>query len=1040
MKHFIRQLKIKHKLIIIIMTTVVVSLLLAGSVLIVSERYLAKQSMVDKLMTISRIIADRSTAALSFNDEQVAREVLSALDNESSVILGCIYDETQTIFAAHGSQDNAKCPESPAANGYKFWGERFELYQVVMLEGDAIGTVYILATLDKLNERILTFVILVLIMVVVIGGMAYFLAKRQQEIISKPIVELTEVTREISINGDYSTRLPLRGEDEIGSLNLAFNDMLETIDKRQKERDKAEKALSEREQDLVVTLNSIGDAVIVTDLNGHVTRMNPVAERLTGWTFEESFNKTIDYIFPIINEATNQPIANPVEEVVSTGKTVFLSNHTTLITREGKRVHIADSAAPIRNVNNEILGMILVFNDVTEQYKLREAAAKSKRDLQAIMDNSPAAIHVEDAHGKVIFFNQRFVKLFHIDDVIENKTINNLFEKTIGEKMQQFNDAVLSTGNVLEIEEVVPYEDGEYIYSSIKFPLYDEDNNIYAVCSISTDITDRRQQEEKLRRSQKMDALGKLTGGIAHDYNNLLGIIIGYAELLNDKLTNNPDLVKYTSGIEHAAERGAKLTKKLLSFTRHKSEDENLLDINELINDQQLMLGKTLTARITLKMDLVKNIWPVWVDGGDLEDAIINMCINASHAIKGNGEIIFKTENKIISEIDAGVLHLDKGDYVLLTIIDSGSGMDKSIREKIFDPFFSTKGDGGTGLGLSQVYGFVKRSGGDIKVHSEPGQGTQFELYFPRSKQSAFKEGQASSVKKEKYQGGEIILVVDDEPALVDLAKDILVNQGYCVLTANSGAEALTILKDEKVDLIVSDVIMPTMDGYQLAEKVHKAYANIKIQLVSGFAGGRDDHITDKNLQDNILYKPYTSGELLQCIRRLFDGDEGHEYSAKSSDKVDVKISKQKKSEEQATSVNDTEKNLNITPSNKNTILIMDDEEDVRDLFVLSLEMLGYDTLTANDSSEAINIYKASLENGNKISAIILDLNIPGSMRGEEVALEIRKISNEVKLIVCSGDSLGEEMINYKSFGFDGALEKTFNRKNIKQLLDKLLK
>ena len=1010
MKPFMKNLKIKHKLVIIIMSTVIFSLLLVSSVLILSERYISKQSMADKLMTVSHIIADRSTAALSFDDPQVANEVLSALDHEPSVLKGCIYDSAQLLFAAHARDGTAECPKQPQAYGYRFGNKSFELYQPIRLEGEVIGTVYISASLDQLNQRLLQFILLILSMVFITGIAAYFIARRQQAIISKPILDLANVARQISADGDYTTRLPQTSNDEIGTLNHAFNDMLEQIYQRQIARDLAEQALSEREQDLVVTLNSIGDAVIVTDVDGMVTRMNPVAEQLTGWTFKEAQQHSLKTIFPIVHASSREPIENPVEKVISSGETVFLSNHTTLIAKDGSERQIADSAAPIRNEQGNILGLILVFNDVTEQYLLREAAAKSERDLQAIMDNSPAIIYVKDSEGFFTFINHKFEKLFGMKrKYVIGKTLHDIFPKNIADEMQGNDKAVLMSGHALESEEIAPQEDGVHIYSSIKFPLFDEDNKVYAVCGISTDITERKQQEDKLRRSQKMDALGKLTGGIAHDYNNLLGIILGYAELLNGQLSDNPKLAKYAHDIEHAAERGSKLTRKLLAFSRRKTADASLLNINNLLREQQLMLEKTLTARITLTLDLAEDLWSTWLDSGDLEDAIINISINASHAIEGNGELTFRTCNEHLSAADALPLHLQAGDYVMLSITDTGSGMDETTKENIFDPFFSTKGDRGTGLGLSQVYGFVKRSGGEIKVYSEPGQGSRFALYFPRSHKADIETDHVIFLDNKSLQGNETILVVDDEPALVELAKEILSTQGYHVLTASDGEQALEVLKKENVDLVLSDVIMPNMDGYQLAEQIQKNYPHIKIQMASGFADGRHDHMINNNLHQNLLHKPYASNTLLAHVRSLLDNNK-----------------------------NQHSKFFRASTESKNTILIMDDEEGIRELFSLNLEMLGYDTILTGNSDQAIARYQQALQNGQTIAAVILDLNIPGSLSGKEVAAKIRALDARVKIIVSSGDTGSPEMNRYQDHGFDGALEKTFDREKIRLLLEGL--
>ena len=248
-------------------------------------------------------------------------------------------------------------------------------------------------------------------------------------------------------------------------------------------------------------------------------------------------------------------------------------------------------------------------------------------------------------------------------------------------------------------------------------------------------IDERKQQEELLRRNQKMDALDQLVGGIAHDYNNMLGIILGYADLLKSKLDEQPTLSHYTQEIINAGERSSTLTRKLLNFCGNNTRDATSLNINDFLRDQKSMLEGILTARILLTLDLSKENWHAWLNSGDLGDTIINICINATHAIKGNGQLIIKTSNEKINTSDSQLPNLETGDYIVLSITDTGCGMNETTKEKIFDPFFSTKGDKGTGMGLSQVYGFVKRSNGEIKVHSKPDHGSQFVFYFPRHRE-----------------------------------------------------------------------------------------------------------------------------------------------------------------------------------------------------------------------------------------------------------------------------------------------------------------
>ena len=383
-------------------------------------------------------------------------------------------------------------------------------------------------------------------------------------------------------------------------------------------------------------------------------------------------------------------------------------------------------------------------------------------------------------------------------------------------------------------------------------------------------IDEREQQEEQLHRSQKMDALGKLTGGIVHDYNNMLGVIMGYANVLQRKLKDQPVLSKLAQNIIQASERNAELTNKLLDFSGRNEGNSRSVDINKLLHDEQYMLGKVLTARIQLALNLSENLWPVWLDYGDLVDAIINLSINSMHAIGGNGQLTIETHNKQISTSEAQLLNLETGSYVTLSIKDTGCGMNEDVMKKIFDPFYSTKGDGGTGMGLSQVYGFVNRSNGWIKVHSESGYGSEFTLYFPRHQGSDDSNGEIKQDDNEANFGdGETILIVDDELALRDMTYEILSQHNYYIICAENGKVAQDMLKNESIDLVLSDIIMPELNGYQLASFIQEKYPAVKIQLTTGYS---DDHSIDMvsdNLKDNLLHKPYSPQTLLKRVSEL---------------------------------------------------------------------------------------------------------------------------------------------------------------------------
>ncbi len=762
--------------------------------------------------------------------------------------------------------------------------------------------------------------------------------------------------------------------------------------------------LIQREQNLAITLNSIGDGVIVTDSSGNISRLNPIAEKLTGWPITEAKGKPVREIFNIVDATTREPMLNPVDKVLSTGEIVYLSNHTTLIAKDGQEYQIADSAAPIHNGDDNILGMILVFNDVTEAYRLRKEIAESHNRLQQVMGDMHSMVATLSPEGAITFVNKKPLSLcgLNTQHVLNQRLWNSFWFNYDKHIQQQVKDACLSAAKGLQINQDMKMQtlDGPIWIEFGLHPIRDEqgainllvwegrdissrklaeeklkeeqalqaltlDNLADAVIIIDQsgivrhfnaagrtmfgysekeiigknvsllveekhaqqhdryldnyyktslpviigtgrevnakrkngevfpfhltvvelpqtsdgqrrfvgsgqDLTDRKLQQEMLQRSQKMDALGKLTGGIAHDYNNMLGVILGYCELLEPTLSENPEQKNFLQQVQHAAERGAMLTQKLLSYSRQKPSQSEPINVNQLLISQQGMLEKTLTARIQLKLELDENIKAINVNLGELEDAILNICINAMHAMPDGGRISIKTRSQELLSQDAGALRLTSGDYIVLSIADTGIGMDKEMQNKIFDPFFSTKGERGTGLGLSQVYGFMERSFGAIKVYSEPNYGSRFSLYFPVAQSSNTNKKEENSLKSnETLSGNAAILIVDDEIALLELINEVLSKQGYQTYCAENAEDAMKIVKSQKIDLVLSDIIMPKTNGYQLAKNIQQYNPKIIIQLMSGFD---DEHkIDDSNhqLHSKQLTKPIKIRALLGRVKEL---------------------------------------------------------------------------------------------------------------------------------------------------------------------------
>lgn len=543
----------------------------------------------------------------------------------------------------------------------------------------------------------------------------------------------------------------------------------------------------------------------------------------------------------------------------------------------------------VNKYSDETGTLITAFNNMLLKIKEKEherdtaelSLIEAKEHLTNVLNNLVEGVMTISVNGKIKSANQTALKMFGYSEAefIEQPIIK-LTTKAQLTKYSGHLNYYSETGDLGIIAK--GFETIGVKKNQKEFPIYatiaempntlDQEKCFIISCE---DISHRKSQEEQLRRTQRMDALGKLTGGIAHDYNNMLGVIIGYSELIQFDSNISDKLKSYATEILHAGERGKKLTSKLLSFTKRDSSEADVTNINSIINQNQNIIEKTITSRIKLDLELEENIWQTWLDKGDLEDALINLSINAMHAMDDGGLLLIETFNIHLSEIEASAMRLPAGDYVELKVTDSGTGMDETTRIHIFEPFFTTKKDKGTGLGLSQVYGFVKRSNGEVKVYSEPGKGTHFDFYFPRFISS--KTDNISTLQNDedlnKYSGIETILVVDDELGLRKLAQGLLTHYGYHVLAAANAKEALSLLNKNKIDLMLSDIIMPGMDGYQLADVVAQSYPEIKIQLSSGFSGKEYHDLSDKNkvLHETLLRKPYRKDLLLKRVREILD-------------------------------------------------------------------------------------------------------------------------------------------------------------------------
>jgi PAS domain S-box-containing protein len=777
------------------------------------------------------------------------------------------------------------------------------------------------------------------------------------------------------------------------------------------EKKKSEKRLKEKEENLRTTLNSIGDAVISTDLAGRIVRMNPVAERLTGWEKDAARSKPVNEVFKIVNANTRETLQDPVSKVLEKGEIVDLANNSLLIAKNGKEYQIADSGAPIKDDDGNISGVVLVFRDVTEEYKEKARRKKREKELQEYKDRLEGTMRIGnlawwemDIKSGQVKFNQQkakmlgynsdefnhfqdFMDLVHPDDyertmqamrdhfqgknevykvdyriksrdgdyrwfhdvggitsrdeegkpqkvtgvvvdITETKKLEEKFKniwQSAQDGMRVTNEEGIITAvnpafcDLVDMDRselvgqplsVIYSEDSDYIinkhcerFSNHTIPKKIEDKfklhngeicwfevvNSYVnipdepeqILGIFRDITDYKEAEEEkeqlhkqLMQAQKLESIGTLAGGVAHDFNNILTVIIGLSQLVLTRMKKSDPNYEKMESILNSAERASELTRQLLLFSRKKEMDLKIINLNDTISKLRKMLNRLIGEDIKMHNNFCRDLWPVNADENQIEQVITNLTVNARDAMPAGGELTISTQNVVIDEEKAKTIpDIKPGKYVCLCVEDTGTGIEKSIQEQIFDPFFTTKGRAeGTGMGLSVVHGIIKKHGGLINVYSEPGEGTIFKIYLPAVQEEEFEsEKEEGPENFDKYAGSqETLLIVEDEKPVLTYLEGILDNYGYNYLSATCAEEALELFNQNKedIDLLISDVIMTGMDGVALADQLKEEKKDLKVILSSGYSDKKVSKPRIKEKGYRFIQKPYDVLNLLKTIHK----------------------------------------------------------------------------------------------------------------------------------------------------------------------------
>ena len=660
---------------------------------------------------------------------------------------------------------------------------------------------------------------------------------------------------------------------------------------------RAEQEQREAVEKFRTILYSIGDAVITTDSQCLVRGMNPIAENLTGWPEAEALGHPLEDVFRIISEETRTPTENPAMRVLRDGKITGLANHTVLLARDGKEFPITDSGAPIRDEHGNVTGVVLVFRDQSVEHAAQKALVESERRLSTLMNNLPGMAYRcrMDSYWTMEFISQGCTTLtgYTVTDLIDNKRMS-FFDLIHPDDRQYVWDTVVKSVDqrgTYTLEYRITAADGseKWVWER-GCAVRSQDGPVEALEGFIHDITERKQAaaeqsklQDQLNQSQKIEAIGQLAGGVAHDFNNMLSVIIGNAELADEQLGPTSSLHDKIAEILKAGKHSANLVKQLLGFARKQNIKPRKLDLNDTISGLCDMLRRLIGETITLEWAPDIQLWPVLMDPGQIDQILINLTVNASDAISGDGRIIIATRNVSHGKPNSGVLtEAPYGDYVLISVTDNGCGMDAVTQAHIFEPFFTTKPHGfGTGLGLSTVYGIVKQNNGFIRVNSQPGKGACFQIYLPRYRPTKESEAEVlarvsaaeTSTREQAPSTPEpkTILLVEDEVSVLNLTQTLLKKMGHTVIPASGPTEALQRVRDYAGDihLLLSDVVMPEMSGRDLWQRLAQDHPKLKVLFMSGYTANIIAHhgMIDTNI--HFLQKPFTKDDLTNKIREV---------------------------------------------------------------------------------------------------------------------------------------------------------------------------
>ncbi|MGB9197291.1 MAG: PAS domain S-box protein [Terriglobales bacterium] len=631
---------------------------------------------------------------------------------------------------------------------------------------------------------------------------------------------------------------------------------------------------------------AVPDAMVAVDAHGEIVQVNSQTERLFGYTQGELIGQKVEMLVPESLRGEHHHHRDRFHEKPQTrrmGAALDLRGRR----KDGSEFPVEISLSPVHTDGGMVV--LSAIRDITDRKRIEEELRKAHVELRAskdrelseqrsrmalIVDSSQDAIIAKDLGGIITNWNKGAEQVYgYTAAEAIGKPITILAP---GERRDETMTilARIRTGERVEpFETVRVRKDGQRLSVSLSVsPIQSANGDIVGASIIARDVTGQRRAEDMLRQAQKMEAVGRLAGGVAHDFNNILGIVIACCELMRARVSDS-SVGQYLDNIQEASKRGSSLTRQLLAFSRRQMTlQPRLLDLNDSLRELAKLLRPLMGDDVQIIQRHGTNHAIIEADPSQLDQVVLNIAVNARDAMPRGGKLILETS---IQDFDAALAEqhppLKPGRYVVLAISDTGIGMDAVTMSKIFDPFFTTKEVGrGTGLGLATVYGIVKHAGGHVLVYSEPNRGTTFKVYFPAADHKLDSAQQTEAQILPPRAEGRTVLLVEDDNLMRSVTKQMLEDHGYKVLEAEDGKSALEHLRaNGDVDVTLTDVVMRGMSGPELAVKIVNSHPSIKVIYMSGYTGELLDQTEGMNLGIPLLEKPFTRAALLKALHAL---------------------------------------------------------------------------------------------------------------------------------------------------------------------------